>query len=305
MDILSPVVPSQTWGDSIANGLLEYINPGDVVFHLACGDGKLTAWIAERVGPKGAVFGLESDPGRLDQARALFKESGLDGAETHLYLGDYLDPEADMEQVNRYLAARPVRSAADLQRLTAFQEELRRQSPLHGRHLNVIIMDGVLSQIEPDRRIDLLRDLYRRLKRGGRLIITEPVSDEPLPPEILSNGEAACAFREIELLRALEEVRFHGMQIVDFPKEPMARTDAGVEIRRVMVVAWKGKEGPCLERYQAVIYKGPWKSVTDDDGHTLPRGERIAVCDKTHSLYSKAPYKEDLIFLPSVYEVPL
>jgi len=58
------------------------------------------------------------------------------------------------------------------------------------------------------------------------------------------------------------------------------------------VRAYKGKEGPCLERKQAVVYKGPWKQVRDDDGHTLRRGEWMAVCDKTYNLMTdpNGPY---------------
>ena len=59
----------------------------------------------------------------------------------------------------------------------------------------------------------------------------------------------------------------------------------GIEFRALTVRAFKGKEGPCLERHQGVIYKGPWRSVTDDDGHTLFRGQRMAVCDKTFNIY--------------------
>ena len=46
----------------------------------------------------------------------------------------------------------------------------------------------------------------------------------------------------------------------------------------------------CLERNQAVIYRGPFKEVLDDDGHRLRRGERIAVCDKTFRIYQSEPY---------------
>ena len=41
---------------------------------------------------------------------------------------------------------------------------------------------------------------------------------------------------------------------------------------------------------QAVVYRGPFSSVTDDDGHTLARGKRTAVCDKTFRVYSREPY---------------
>ena len=70
------------------------------------------------------------------------------------------------------------------------------------------------------------------------------------------------------------------------------QTHEGIEFRSVTVQAYKGKQGPCMDRNQAVIYKGPFKSVLDDDGHRLDRGTRIAVCEKTFNLYSKAPYAD-------------
>ena len=71
------------------------------------------------------------------------------------------------------------------------------------------------------------------------------------------------------------------------------------------VRAWKGKEGPCLDRKQAVIYNGPWKAVIDDDGHKLLRGERMAVCDKTFRIYNRAPYTDQITPVAPTEEVPL
>ena len=34
--------------------------------------------------------------------------------------------------------------------------------------------------------------------------------------------------------------------------------------------------------------------MTDDDGHTLNRGQRTAVCDKTFHIYSSDPYRGDI-----------
>ena len=63
------------------------------------------------------------------------------------------------------------------------------------------------------------------------------------------------------------------------------------------VQAFKGKQGPCFERNQAVIYLGPFKEVLDDDGHRMERGKRYAVCDKTFQLYHQAPYHEFFAFI--------
>ena len=68
----------------------------------------------------------------------------------------------------------------------------------------------------------------------------------------------------------------------------------GIEFRSVTVRAFKGKDGPCLDHHEAVIYRGPWKSVTDDDGHVLHRGQPMAVCGKTFQIYTRAPYADQI-----------
>jgi hypothetical protein len=71
------------------------------------------------------------------------------------------------------------------------------------------------------------------------------------------------------------------------------------------VRCFKGKQGPCLDRRQAVIYNGPWKAVFDDDGHELRRGERTAVCDKTFTIYTRPPYASHITPVPPNVPVPL
>jgi hypothetical protein len=61
----------------------------------------------------------------------------------------------------------------------------------------------------------------------------------------------------------------------------------------------------CLERNQAVVYRGPWKKVIDDDGHILERGERMAVCDKTFQIYKREPYAADIIAVEPLENIPL
>ncbi|MGH7857062.1 MAG: methyltransferase domain-containing protein, partial [Candidatus Binatia bacterium] len=87
---------------------------------------------------------------------------------------------------------------------------------------------------------------------------------------------------------------FHGIEILKRDEKPW-RTVEGIEFRSVTVRAWKGKQGPCWEHNQAVIYRGSWSEVKDDDGHTLRRGVPMAVCEKTFRLYTSEPYARDII----------
>jgi hypothetical protein len=103
-----------------------------------------------------------------------------------------------------------------------------------------------------------------------------------------------------------EAAGFYGIEILKREDAPWQVID-GIEFRSMTVRAYKGKEGECWERKQAVIYKGPWKQVVDDDGHTFCRGERMAVCDKTFQILTRSdsPYREDTIAIAPYQEIPL
>ena len=69
-------------------------------------------------------------------------------------------------------------------------------------------------------------------------------------------------------LNAFLGAGFHGVEILSWSDQPW-QTVEGIEFRAMTVSAYKGKAGPCWERLQAVIYKGPWSAVEDDDHHRL------------------------------------
>ena len=71
----------------------------------------------------------------------------------------------------------------------------------------------------------------------------------------------------------------------------------GIEFRSVTLTAVKPKNIPCVDDGHAVIYRGPFSSVRDDEGHEFPRGERMAVCDRSYRLLTEGPYKDDFIGL--------
>jgi arsenite methyltransferase len=123
------------------------------------------------------------------------------------------------------------------------------------------------------------------------------------PEAALWSGCVSGALTEEEFLRAFTQAGFYGVQILKRDDAPW-QTMHGIEFRSVTVAAYKGKQGPCVDRHQAVIYLGPFKEVLDDDQHRMERGLRYAVCDKTYQLYKKEPYKNHFAFLDPVTPVP-
>ena len=71
------------------------------------------------------------------------------------------------------------------------------------------------------------------------------------------------------------------------------------------VAAYKGKEGPCWDQKHAVVYRGPFRQVEDEDGHVLRRGVRTAVCEKTFRIFSQELYRAHLKLIPPRLLIPL
>lgn len=289
-----------------------HIRAGETVLDLGSGSGKACYIIAQIVGAQGKVVGVDFNPPMLELARKYQKSIGdkLGYHNVEFRRGKIQDLTTDLELLERYLQDQPVRSVADLARLESYENEMRRQQPLIAdESVDVIVSNCVLNLVRSEDKKALFAEMYRVLKRGGRVVISDIVSDEPVPEHLARDPDlwSACvsgAFQEEDFLRAFEEAKFYGIHIEELRSEAY-QTVEGVEFRAVTVTAYKGKEGPCIERNQAVIYRGPWKQVVDDDGHTLPRGVRIAVCDKSFKLYSRPPYEGQLVLVPPRQEVPL
>jgi len=289
-----------------------YVQPGDTVLDLGSGGGKICYIAAQVVGPTGRVIGVDMNDDMLALARGYQPEMaqrlGFDNVTFHK--ARIQDLQLNLEELDRVLAAGPVQTSSDWLRLESQAARLRETAPLiPDNSIDVVVSNCVLNLVRNDDRRKLFAEIFRVLKRGGRAVISDIVSDETVPPELkkdprLWSGCLSGAFREDEFLQAFEEAGFYGMEILDRQSRPW-ETIEGLEFRSLTLRAWKGKQGPCLERNQAVIYRGPWKKVIDDDGHELRRGERMAVCDKTFQIYSRAPYAGQIVPVPPITEVPL
>ncbi len=289
-----------------------YVRAGETVLDLGSGSGKACYIMAQIVGAQGKVIGVDFNPPMLELARKYQKSVGakLGYENVEFRRGKIQDLRTDLELLGGYLDEHPVRSVADLQELEKYQARIRREQPLVADDsVDVIVSNCVLNLVRSEDKKRLFSEMYRVLKRGGRVVISDIVSDEPVPEHLTldANLWSACvsgAFQEEEFLRAFEEAQFHGIEIAALGSEAY-QTVEGIEFRAITVTAYKGKQGPCIERDQAVVYRGPWKQVVDDDGHTLERGARIAVCDKTFKLYSQPPYEGQFIFVPPRREVAM
>jgi arsenite methyltransferase len=289
-----------------------YVRKGDTVLDLGCGAGKICYIASQVVGSNGKVIGIDFNPAMLKLARKHQKAVARRIGWNNVFLrrGRIQDLRTDLETFERHLSKNPIRSLADFDAAEEARRKDGMEDPLVAdESVDIVISNCVLNLVKPEDKPQLFREMHRVLKRGGRAAISDIVSDEEVPAHLradptLWSGCVSGAYQEREFLRAFEAAGFHGVAIDKRDAEPW-QTVEGIEFRSVTVTAYKGKEGPCLERNQAVIYKGPWSAVHDDDGHKLERGVPVAVCDKTFRIYTSEPYGQDILPVPPRVEVPL
>ena len=287
-----------------------YVKEGDTVLDLGSGGGKICYMAAQLVGEKGRVIGVDMNDDMLALARKYEREmQDKTGVEVEFHKGQIQDLALSLETTEQYLAEHPVNTTQDLLALKAWQEKERRERPMiPDNSVDLIVSNCVLNLVGEADRAQLISEIHRVLKPGGRVAISDIVSDEYVPThlkqdETLWSGCISGAFQEHELLETFANNGFRAVAYDKWDAEPWQVVE-GIEFRSVTVSAFKGKEGPCWERNQAVIYRGPFREVLDDDGHTIVRGQRTAVCDKTFTIFASAPYRDHFDLVEPRIAVP-
>ena len=288
-----------------------YVNEGETIVDLGSGGGKLCYIMAQAVGEKGTIIGVDCNQEMLGLAKKYQQQVAekIGYSNVDFRYGLIQDLQLDLNLLGKELEQNPVNSPDGFLQLRQIEDRLREEQPLiESDSVDCVVSNCVLNLVRQQDRLQLFNEIFRVLKDGGRAVISDIVSDEDVPEHLQRDGElwSGCisgAFREDEFLKAFEDAGFHGIEIVKRQAEPWQVVE-GIEFRSMTVIAYKGKEGPCLERNQAIVYKGPFRTVEDDDGHVYFRGERMAVCEKTFHLLQNAPYENLFEPIEPANEIP-
>lgn len=233
------------------------ILPGDVVLDLGCGAGIDTFLAARFVGASGRVIGVDMTDEMIDHAReharTVAERLGYDVVEFRLGCIEEV-PVAD--------------SVAD-----------------------VVISNCALNlSIHKQRAFD---EIIRVLKPGGRFVISDVVADKPIPEDLRRNPDLwnQCIAGALSLNEFVTYARDAGFAGVNITLEDSWQEIDGIRFYTAILQGYKTeKSGRCIYRGQQAVYKGPFSSVTDDEGHTYPRGLPVEICTDTADGLRREPY---------------
>lgn len=254
---------------------------------------------------RGELLIADSDPRRLRKSAAM-----VDNARS-VRLMTLSDLSRDANVIEPLLQGAVLR---DIDGYIALEEKLRfgveRSPAVADGWASRIVMDFILNRVGVEDERQVLAQAFRALNVTGHVVCAVLVSDEPLTSHhTVRSAPVGAPLRlpsETAVIAAFEKAGFHGITLQWSPTAASAIDRIGdAEVRMCTVQAYKGKQGPCWELGQAVMYRGPWLEVHDDDGHVYRRGERVAVCAKTYDLMMRAPYRGAFLGLRSIHEPPL
>jgi len=177
-------VPEAELGLSCGNPLaFGYINNGDVVLDLGSGAGKDVFLAAQKVGDAGRAIGVDMTPEMLALARRnavkFFTTTGLANTE--------------------------------------FRQGHIEHLPVEDSSVDVVISNCVIN-LSPD-KAQVFREVYRVLKPGGRMIVSDIVLNRPLPESARNDAGlyAACiagALLRDEYIGAVRDAGFEAVEVL-------------------------------------------------------------------------------------------
>ena len=152
------------------------LKAGEVVLDLGAGAGVDVFLAANKVGPTGRVIGVDMTEEMVDRATSIARDHGYRNVEFRL---------------------------GEIEKL-----------PVEDESVNAIITNCVIN-LSPD-KAKVFREAYRVLKSGGRLTVSDIVSEGGLPEEIKCdpNAWAGCIAGALKQQEYLEKIRKAGFKSV-------------------------------------------------------------------------------------------
>ena len=185
--------------------------------------------------------------------------------------------------------------------------------PVEDNSIDVAAQNCLFNIFKEEDLRKALEEMYRVLKPHGRLVMSDPISEDFMPENIREDEtlRALCLSGSIPLKQYIDMITSVGFGTVEIRAKRPYRilspnqydVTENIYIESVEVCAIKDpmpKDGPCIFTGKAAIYYGDEELFDDNQGHTMMKNQPLSVCDKTAAAL-QALGKEDLYISDSTY----
>lgn len=185
--------------------------------------------------------------------------------------------------------------------------------PVENETVDVAAQNCLFNIFETSDLKKALAEIYRVLKPRGRLVLSDPVTENEMPENLRKddNLRALCLSGSLSLRDYLKLITDTGFGTVEIRAKRPYRllsprhfvTDHLVYIESVEICAIKDPmppDGPCIFTGKTAIYYGNESIFNDGRGHLLQQNMPLAVCDKTAAALSGLG-RDDIFISPSTW----
>jgi SAM-dependent methyltransferase len=195
--------------------------------------------------------------------------------------------------------------------------DLRKGTALHlpiaDSTVDVAAQNCLFNIFTPEDLQKALSEMYRVLKPHGRLVLSDPITEDPMPASLQQDERlrALCLSGSLPLADYLKMITDAGFGTVEVrAKRPYRILAPGqydtpdlIILESVEVCAIKDPmpgDGPCIFTGKSAIYFGTEEYFDDQKGHVLLPNQPLAVCDKTAQDLARLE-RSDIYISPSTY----
>lgn len=148
-----------------------------------------------------------------------------------------------------------------------------------------------------------LQQAFSRLRPDGQILLHTLTSEEPVIGELNLPGPAAFVKSvplRTDLMAALEEIGFVDLRLTTF-RSGACFEHEGMPLRETQIAA--RRPTPCSSESCSVVYKGPFQTVTDDEGHVWRRGIATSISTSRWKSLQELPIADMFVVMPEILVV--
>lgn len=169
--------------------------------------------------------------------------------------------------------------------------------PIQDGTVDEALLQGTINAaLSDDQTNAVLAEVWRALKPGGQVLLHVLTADRSLAGVTLSLPGPAAAVQQVpatgDLLQIMATAGFVNIELTKFGESPCFVSN-GVEMRETKILAHKPSPGTTVRK---LLYKGPFRELTDDAGRSFTRGQWSDVDELTWLQLKAGPASDSFLF---------
>lgn len=168
------------------------------------------------------------------------------------------------------------------------------QLPVADNSIDVAAQNCLFNIFKETELKKAIAEMYRVLKPHGRLVMSDPVCEQPMSDSLKNDSQlrALCLSGSLPIKEYVKMLTDAGFGTIEIRARKPYRildpthynTQELIYIESIEVAAIKDpmpKDGPCIFTGKTAIYYGEGSFFDDKNGHVLLQNQPLAICDKT------------------------